>query len=143
MLLNYKATSIKDYNINSDTISTDIICLHNNHLVTAHNTAAMEKAVKEKTVKEKSDIQTAGNTTKKSTQKGIMYADNIQDNVHMFISYGIWMQRRTQDLEKKLFELEEEESKKKMKQPKAPFQVIPQLMMKLRFMKFGKEQIVE
>ena len=27
----YKATSIKDYNINSDTISTDIKFLHNNH----------------------------------------------------------------------------------------------------------------
>ena len=34
---------------------------------------------------------------------GIMHEKNIQENVHLFVSYGIWMQRRTHKLEKKVF----------------------------------------
>ena len=59
----------------------------------------------------------------------------VKNNVHMYARYAIYLQRRTETLEA-LSATEE-------KPAKSPFQVFPQLTMKVRAVTFGKEQIVE
>lgn len=97
---------------------------------------------------------------------GVM--SKVKGKPHLFLSYALFLQRRTETLEQLVIEEDKRDAaasldtllmkepvqntieKKRAKvlrmehsRPKAPFQVIPQLTMKLRFVSFGKEQITE
>ena len=77
-----------------------------------------------------------------STTLGIMSDTHIQKHVHLFVAYAIWLQRTTQTLEAELC-ASANLTRDRPQEPKAPFQVIPQLTLKVRFINFGKEQMVE
>lgn len=59
----------------------------------------------------------------------------VEKNIHVYVKYALYLQRQTETLEAQLATVE--------KPAKLPFQVIPQLRMKVRAVTFGKEQITE
>ena len=77
--------------------------------------------------------------TKRCRSQGIMSEALILKHVHMFVAYGLWLQRATQTWETSLRERDGLQKGKS----KSPFQVIPQYTLRVRFMDFGPEQICE
>ncbi len=112
----YKHAAIRTYVLASDDVCQALIGHHRAYL-----TDAMDLPVT-------SDV------------KGVMSDIHIQRNIHLFVSYGIWLQRTTQSTEA---DVVRRTNLKQKQEPKAPFQVIPQLTLKVRFLSFGNEQILE
>ena len=157
----YKADSIQTYVIETDEAAQEIIRLHSSYLMGAMESTRAKEELKRTKEESKRAIQKLKETkevkktlTKKpKTEKvpnntvdkyGVLSKMGIQKNVHLFVAYGIWLQRLTQTLETELCVRKHIESNQQQKQaPKAPFQVIPQLTLKVRFMNFGKAQMVE
>ena len=122
----YKDMSIQKYIIADDMICQSIIERHSRHLIAAKELKRTADEAK----------------LKKGYNAGIMPSCTIQHHVHFFVSYGIWLQRITQELDS-MYKSEPKSERKQQKNPKAPYQVIAQLTMKVRFLKFGTEQMVE
>ena len=167
--LRSRVESIQQYDISTDAMCMDIIRCHNKYLVAAkHAKQTKDDLVNDLVKKAAEDTaakqQGSGKKTRQPGTKatattahaidtyGVMYTEHIQDNVHLYVAYGIWMQRRTQMLERILFDAREKQFKdvettmqtdKRRKQPRVPYQVIAQLTLKVRFMSFGEEQITE
>jgi hypothetical protein len=64
---------------------------------------------------------------------GVCEQTLIQKYPHYYLGYSLFLQQQTQRLE----------APRADARPKLPFQVVPQLTMKLRFITFGKEQVTE
>ena len=122
----YKDMSIKKYIIADDMICQSIIERHSRHLIAAKELKRTADEAK----------------LKKGYNAGIIPSCTIQHHVHFFVSFGIWLQRITQELES-MYKSEQKSEQKHQKNPKAPHQVIAQLTMKVRFLKFGTEQMVD
>jgi hypothetical protein len=74
--------------------------------------------------------------------QGFMSSNLVQANVHHFVEYGLRLQHLTEELESYLYAIDNT-TRELQQVPKSPFQVIPQLTMKVRFLNIGKEQMAE
>ena len=122
--LRSRVESIQQYDISTDAMCMDIIRCHNKYLVAAkHAKQTKDDLVKKAAEDTAAKQQGSGKKTRQPGTKatattahaidtyGVMYTEHIQDNVHLYVAYGIWMQRRTQTLERILFDAREKQFK--------------------------------
>jgi hypothetical protein len=132
--LNNRVESIQQYDISTDAMCMDIIRCHNKYLVAAKHAKQtkddlvndlVKKAAEDTAAKQQGSGKKTRQTGTKGTKAtattattahaidtyGVMYTEHIQDNVHLYVAYGIWMQRRTQMLERILFDAREKQIK--------------------------------
>ena len=124
----YKATSIREYEVNDDVVYADIVRTHREQL---HPEALVMD-------------------TTPCPSQGIMSEAIILKHIHMFLAYGLWLQRATHVWETAALHERSaphppppHPTQHGHHQARSPFQVIPQLTLRTRFMDFGSEQICE
>ena len=115
----YKSEDIKTYDIQSDAFVQGIILRHQQAFSHARTQPGIDVA-------------------NLDYLKGICTPELIKRNLHLYLAYSIYLQRQVGLLEESVIQKDG-----LVRRPKYPFQVIPQLTMKLRCVTFGKEQISE
>jgi hypothetical protein len=106
----YKDPLVQAYQIHSDQFCQEIVTRHRSCLVEAL------------------ELQ--------HTEQGVFAKPLMEIQLHLYLSYGIQIQRWTE-------EKEVQPGKKEGARVKAPFQCIPQKVMKLSFLNLGVQQIAE
>jgi hypothetical protein len=99
----HRIESIRQYDINTDLMYQDIIRSHRSYLWVENELQETKTAEDDKDVPEQKDEEKhPKNNTSEKNDYGIIHAKNIKDTVHQFMSYGIWIQRMTHQLKKKV-----------------------------------------
>ena len=124
------------------TFETNVTTYKNQEVITLHGLPFLRSDLVVGLINEHHEwLKDAFSSTelKYDTMFGVLSEKNIQQKPHLFIAYQLFLAQRLELMR----QVQQPSSSDPSRQPKATFQIIPQLTMKRRCVTFGKNQTTE